>query len=498
MDMSETTPVQPRYPVRWLIGLVVTFICVHIGYYALGIVFEHKTLISVMHFLEPELLRTRLLESIFYFHIQPPLMNLFVGLVLKITPESAWLFHGIYLLCGLTLYLCTFLLQLRLNINHTIAAVLSTLFMASPSFILWEHILLYTLPCAALLALAALVLFDVLNHGKPWALALFFGAILLLCGIRSMFHIGYFVLVLAALVCLCKTNRRRVLVAGLIPLLILFGFYFKNLLVFGEFTACTFVEKNLWIMTTGNMEADEKTQLIQEGKLSELSWINRWASLKPYPERFRQVPEKFADIPALTRLNKADTGEVNYNHYGNIALCNVYGKDARYVLFHYPRVYLKSVSLATYRYFISSSALPVSPNNKDKIKGIATLYDALLYGRMPAFLSPDIKLIREGGYPPHLFLLLGLPLVFAYGLWSMVRRGTRLNRTQRLMIGFLCFNILMVAVLGCALDFAETARYRFMTDALYVVLLGLLLDRLLALVKPVPVGDQKTVIYRRK
>jgi hypothetical protein len=37
------------------------------------------------------------------------------------------------------------------------------------------------------------------------------------------------------------------------------------------------------------------------------------------------------------------------------------------------------------------------------------------------------------------------------------------------------FTIFMVAFLGCSLDYLETARYRFTTDGLSVVLLGLLI-----------------------
>ena len=42
-----------------------------------------------------------------------------------------------------------------------------------------------------------------------------------------------------------------------------------------------------------------------------------------------------------------------------------------------------------------------------------------------------------------------------------------------MVVLFMCFNVLMVFALGCALDFLETARYRFMTDAFFVVLLGI-------------------------
>ena len=68
-----------RYPWHWMAALPVVFAAVHAAYYAAGIRFDRDTLIEVMHFLDPELLRTHLLESLWYLHIQPPLMNLLAG-----------------------------------------------------------------------------------------------------------------------------------------------------------------------------------------------------------------------------------------------------------------------------------------------------------------------------------------------------------------------------------------------------------------------------------
>ena len=48
-----------------------------------------------------------------------------------------------------------------------------------------------------------------------------------------------------------------------------------------------------------------------------------------------------------------------------------------------------------------------------------------------------------------------------------------MNPAQRATLAFMVFTIFMVAFLGCSLDYLETARYRFTTDGLSVVLLGL-------------------------
>mgnify|MGYP006279687951 CR=1 FL=1 len=475
----EAPPTDARpfqYPWRWLAALTAVFVLVHLVYYALGVRFNRGTLVEVMHFLDPDLLQHRLLESLWYLHIQPPLMNLATGLILKVTPEGVWLFQALFLVFGLTLYLCVFVLQLRFGVPRWLAAAFSTLFMASPAFILWEHFLLYTFPCAALLALAAVLLFHVLERTPRAATAGFFIALFLLCGTRSMFHLGYYVLVAGVVLAAVRRYRRRVLVAALIPGLVLFGFYFKNLALFGEFTTCTFVEKNLWIMTVGNMNGAEKVRLVEAGKLSEVSLVNRWASLDAYPPAYRGVPEPFEDVPALSRTHKSTReGVVNYNHYGNIALCNVYGRDARYVLRHYPSAYLLACSMAAWRYFQPSSALPVAPENQRPIRPVIALYQYAACGRLPFALDRYPRFIQRTGTPPYVFLLFGLPALWLFGVGRAVRPRARTGwtRSQRMVVLFMCFNVLMVFALGCALDFLETARYRFMTDAFFVVLLGI-------------------------
>jgi hypothetical protein len=55
--------------------------------------------------------------------------------------------------------------------------------------------------------------------------------------------------------------------------------------------------------------------------------------------------------------------------------------------------------------------------------------------------------------------------------------GRALDRPQRVVLGFLCFNIAYVALVGNLLELGENNRFRFETDPLSLCLLGLLLER---------------------
>src|ERR1700733_4435082 len=82
--------------------LAMAFAVSRLGYYLLGVRFDARPVLHYFQFIDPELLKHRLLESLFYLHIQPPGWNLYVGAVLEFFPTSyPAVFEVIYLLLGL-------------------------------------------------------------------------------------------------------------------------------------------------------------------------------------------------------------------------------------------------------------------------------------------------------------------------------------------------------------------------------------------------------------
>jgi hypothetical protein len=153
-------------------------------------------------------------------------------------------------------------------------------------------------------------------------------------------------------------------------------------------------------------------------------------------------------------------------------------RDAGWVLRHRPGAYLRSVREAWEVYFRSPSDLRfLGIANIDALRPATDAYDAVFFGRWP---WPDRSAAAGEDVAPRYWLLrLGLPLVFAYGLVCALGRagGRELDRSQRIAVGFLCFNIAYVALVGNLLELGENNRFRFETDPLSLCLLGLLLDR---------------------
>ena len=83
-----------------------------IAYFAAGVRFDASPFPGYIQFIDAELLRERLLESIWYSHAQPPGLNLLVGLAYRVFGDGAptflsLLFHGLAFVVALGLFALT-------------------------------------------------------------------------------------------------------------------------------------------------------------------------------------------------------------------------------------------------------------------------------------------------------------------------------------------------------------------------------------------------------
>ncbi len=419
-------------------------------------------------YLDPFLLKRRLLESLLHLHGQPPLFNLYLGLALKTGHETA-VFTVTFLLCGLAVHAGCFLLMRRLSVSPVVAFVLATWMAVAPAFVAYENWLFYSLPVAALLVLAALAFEAALRSGRVSDGFLFAGLLLVVCASRSLYHLVFLVGAIA-LLGLAWRDGSRALRAGALPLLLLTGLYASNAVRFGHFAATTWTGMNLARLTTEGLGRTDAQRLAAEGTLSPAGLSPPFAKRQAYPRAyFDHAPP--SRVRALYWEQKT-TGWPNFNHAAYIAISDDLLRDARWVILHRPRVYLGSVREAWAIYFRSPSDLRfLGAENVGSIRPAMDAYDTLFFGRWPwpgGTGDPDET-------PRYWGLRLGLPLVFALGLAAALGRGPgrSLDRPPRLLAGFLCFNIAFVALVGNSLELGENNRFRFETDPLSLCLLGL-------------------------
>src|SRR5688500_15515306 len=127
--------------------------------YAAGVRFDASPLTWYWQYIDPPLLETRLLESVFYSHAQPPLFNLLLGVTLEL-PAGAFgaAMHAQFLAMGLIAAFGLFLLLTSLRVPARAGVALTCLFTVLPATILYENWLFYEYLTMTLLVWMAVAL----------------------------------------------------------------------------------------------------------------------------------------------------------------------------------------------------------------------------------------------------------------------------------------------------------------------------------------------------
>lgn len=443
-----------------------------------GLRFDMRPLVRFMQYLDPVLLQARLGESLFYLHSQPPLFNLFLGVVLKL--PSSWqlpTFQAVYLLLSTATAVAVLMLQLRLGVGRPVAFLLSLAFAVSPALLLYSNWLAYSLPVAGLLCFSALCLHRFVAVGRGWAAFGFFSGVALVGLLRSSFHLVWFVVLAAGLLLAVPGLRMKTARAAVLPLLAVLALYAKNAAVFGKFSASSWLGMNAWEMAADQLPRKEVEQLVAAGELSATALIPRYADPPEYPAQYSAWSGPPA--PALVQL-KRSTGATNYNHIVYARVSDFYLGDALRLVVLRPAGYARSLLKAWFAYFKSSTDYVLFEPNRERLAVWNRLYDVAFCGRLPFDFTRTgwLKVTSPRGHFLCLFLLVGLPGLVAFGVRRALSQGRPL--AERVTIGFLCLTIGYVAIVGNLLQAGENNRFRFETDPLSLVLLGLVAGQVLA------------------
>ena len=158
-----------------------------------GIQFEYEWVAKMWHFIDVEMLKNDLLNSLYYFHYQPPLFNLFLGFVLKqgvLSPE--FLLRVIFLAISLSIALLIHHISFKKINKSFFPLFMSMLFLVFPETVLYENWPIYTWTSALFLVLGYFVLDRYNEYKKQKDLFFFFLLMSFLVLTRSAFHPVYY------------------------------------------------------------------------------------------------------------------------------------------------------------------------------------------------------------------------------------------------------------------------------------------------------------------
>jgi hypothetical protein len=451
-------------------ALFAGFVATRAAYYAAGVRFDDSTLGSYLQYIDPELLREDLWPSVWHLHYQPPLYNLYLGLVLHVDRDGDGhrLFFATYLLAGLALTFAMYALMKRLGVPPWWSVAVALVFVSTPAVVLYENWLYVDYLVAVALVIVALLLHRfAAGAGARYAAAAFWllAAVVLS---RTLFHLVWLVAVVGLIALLAQAHRREVLLAAALPLLLCAAFYGKNLVQHGTFTASTCNGVNLNRVSTNQLSVPMRQRLIAEGELTRFALAG---SSAPSPESLH--PRHRKGVRLLDQPYKS-TGKVNLNATAWEELCASNARDARTVMRHYPRAYASGVANGTLVYLRPSTDYAVLDDggNVPRVDTLERVTSAVALGqfeRTPVMANDLLENLRGVGW----FILLAhaAAVAAAAGTLLRARRQHRWSSPEVVVAAFVLLTLTWVTLAGNLFENGENNRFRFVVDPLVVVML---------------------------
>jgi hypothetical protein len=419
-----------------------------------------------MFLADPRDLRERLLETVFYFHSFPPGMNLLTALLLELSPDQpAWLAAGLLHLSGLVLINSLFYLCRAGGLSSTAAFGLSLVFCLIPQALYFENLYLYAQPIAALLCLSCALFLHASRRPSSMRWLLFFVVCSVIGWLRSTFHLGWFVLMLALAVVWHQRYARSILLSALAPGLLLAALYVKNLAVFGVFASSSYFGSNLTQPTVARMPDSLRRSWVDQGKLSPYANLSVFSPTKNYLEFFPSARGS-GGPPALERIERA-SGAANFNHRLFLEVNRRRLADARVYLRAFPFEYLNTVLESMIQTFAPSADWhPIKGRDNPHYEHRKLLggYERLYEGAVHRLFAS----------PVGLYALLPLPIFFALRRALLLRRSRVAAIRAQGHTALLCaIQIGFVVGLSSLVTRGEASRYRYEVEALIWLLAAL-------------------------
>lgn len=449
------------------LGILAAFVLSRVLYDRAGIRFQDDTYLGYWQFIDPELLKTDLWRSVFHLHSQPPLINLFTGIVLQIFPSvHAEVFHLLYFILGMILGVSIHLIGISMRFPPWLSALISAWFIISPAAVLYEHWLMYAYPLTAMLTLAGVCLYRFFHTEKVLWGSLFFA---LLSGIAltwSLFHLVW-LLGVAVILFVVSTEKKKVALAAFLPLLLVTAWYAKNLVLFDEFTASSWVGMNVSKIATFRVPEKERRQMVKSGELSKFALIPPFRNPQVYLKLLPETP--LTGIPVLDEP-ETSLHSRNHHHLVYIEASNYYLRDALRIIRTRPASYLRSVWQAIYIYFHSASDYDLTVTNRDRIRTFDLWWNRLFNGQ---WQSDETSVERNSSMSAeHVgwWIVAGFLIGIAGSVNFLWSRRKRLAEPRNMLLLFMLYNVIFVTLVGTTLDIGENNRFRFTIDPFVLVL----------------------------
>jgi hypothetical protein len=309
-----------------------------------GVRFDTSPLYSFWQIIDPTLLKTHLLQSLWYFHAQPPLYNLLLGIGLKLFgSDFVTAAHGSQIALGVAISVMLYVLLVEAGVGRWWAAAVTAVVVVSPATFLYENWLFYEYLVTALLLLAALALRFFEKRPSTLRSLAVFATLAAVCYVRATFQIVVLLLVLGFMLLVFSKSRRSILLGAAVPLLLVAGLSVKNWILFGTPSTTSWTGMNLMQVDQVGFRDHEEQNLQRSRVISPISAITVFDPLSAYR---RIVPRDtaYSNVPVLSDTTKPSAvGSENLNNIEYVSISNDYLHDFEHILTHEPSIYFRGV-----------------------------------------------------------------------------------------------------------------------------------------------------------
>jgi hypothetical protein len=431
------------------------------------------------HFIDPALLRSAPIESLFYLHSQPPLFNALVAAALAAFGDAyAIPLYLLFALMALATALAAASLAQALTGRRAPGLVAGGAILLSPSLIAYGHVLFHALPSAFLVTTAAWAARRALVQPSWGRLALVVALLTAGTLLWSPLHPAWLAVCLAGLVWAAREARARAATLAAASLALVAAFIIKNGILFGVWELSSWTGMNLARITVQELPRPERDAAIAAGDLSPVARHRAFGRLKSYPELAAPPP---TGIPLLDRPSK-ESGEPNYHHLAYIEISRLYRGDAMTVVRTRPGTYLAAVGKAFWTFYMrpATDFLVAAPAVR-QLGWYASLYDAIVYGAPPGRPGRhDMRDVRAGGFWSNVAMSPLLRIWFLAALiggpiWLVrLARSHRLRTPDGIAAVALVGPLLYITAVCNLAELGENMRFRFTVEpaALILVVVG--------------------------
>ena len=459
-----------EYRVYYLLFL---FFCLsRILIYLSGIRFVDGSLLTFWQFLNVPLLKNDLLRSLYYLHIQPPLLNFVSGIVLKIFPGYfSFITHALFFLLGLLLSFVTYSIAISLSIDRSLALKFTAFSMLTPSCILYENYFLYEYPLMVFLMISLWGICKYAESGQMRFVISFGFMMILICLLRSYFHVIFFVLLFIILCMVHPSFRRKSAVITMsLSVMIVMMFMVKNLLLFQQSSLSSWMGMSLARMTVSELDDSIRNQLVEQGKLSPFSIAGPYKQLAYYRPYLPEMQK--TGIPVLDEIKKDDDSP-NFNNQAYLYVSKALLDDSLYIIKNYPSVYCRSLFWSFAFYCLPSEKWDNGSFiiNREKIRVYNELFDRLVLLQMYNSDKCDFDPDDYSSYIVYILktrsitLLFGLPFLLIFLLRYVYQNWKNSRNAEKLpALVYIAVIVIYVSIVPQLFEYPENNRFRFVVE----------------------------------